>query len=149
MSKIGVVYVLTYGGDVLLMLRDNNPNINLPVRWELPARALEGGDSPAESAQRGLMIEFGLRDVPLTEIGTSPKGHVFFYAELESSHVPKRGLGQAFAHGFFSTEAIEEFYSLGVGGKGQLGGVLTTFVKENFAEFRKLIKEGVFPTGAF
>ena len=46
--------------EVLLQLRDNNPNISYPNAWTLPGGVVEAPETPEQAAQRELAEETGL-----------------------------------------------------------------------------------------
>ena len=46
--------------EVLLQLRDNNPNISYPNTWTLPGGVVESPETPGQAAQRELAEETGL-----------------------------------------------------------------------------------------
>ena len=47
--------------EVLLQLRDNNPNISYPNSWTLPGGIVEPPETPAQAAKRELAEETGLQ----------------------------------------------------------------------------------------
>jgi len=51
-------------GHVLTLLRDNDPAIPFPDRWDLPGGGREGNESPQACVLRELHEEFGLRLSP-------------------------------------------------------------------------------------
>ena len=56
-----VAIILTNNrGEVLLQLRDNNPNISCPNQWTLPGGVIESPETPEQAAQRELSEETGL-----------------------------------------------------------------------------------------
>jgi 8-oxo-dGTP diphosphatase len=48
-------------GEVLLLLRDNNPNIAFPNYWTLVGGKVENGETPEMAAHRELEAETGLK----------------------------------------------------------------------------------------
>jgi len=57
----GAKLVLTCGGSLLVLRRDDIPTINWPGCWDLPGGRREGGETPAACALRELFEETGLR----------------------------------------------------------------------------------------
>jgi 8-oxo-dGTP diphosphatase len=60
-SQTVAVIVLNGQGEVLLQLRDNNPNISFANFWTLPGGVVESNEKPEQAAQRELAEETGLR----------------------------------------------------------------------------------------
>lgn len=60
----GAKLVLTCGGGLLVLLRDDNPTIPWPGHWDLPGGGREGDESPLGCALRELFEETGLRLAP-------------------------------------------------------------------------------------
>ncbi len=54
------IIVLNYQGDVLLQLRDNNPNISFANFWTLPGGVVESSETPEQAARRELVEETGM-----------------------------------------------------------------------------------------
>ena len=54
------VIVINNRKEVLLQLRDDNPNISCPNSWTLPGGVVESPETPDEAAQRELVEETGL-----------------------------------------------------------------------------------------
>lgn len=62
-----VAIALWSGDKVLMQLRDNNPNIYEPNKWNLPGGKMEGSESSVEAIKREFVEETGyvLRDPKL------------------------------------------------------------------------------------
>lgn len=59
-----VAIILTNNrNEVLLQLRDNNPNIPYPNSWTLPGGVVEAHEPPDQAAQRELAEETGLHSI--------------------------------------------------------------------------------------
>ncbi|MGD1992409.1 MAG: 8-oxo-dGTP diphosphatase [Anaerolineae bacterium] len=83
MRYIPTVLVYVQRGDeVLLMLRNKEPNLGL---WVAPGGKVEIGESPYETAQREMLEETGLRVTNLalrgfcTEVSPFPEWHWFLF----------------------------------------------------------------------
>ncbi len=57
---IGTKLALINNGQVLVMLRDDNPSINFPGMWDFPGGAREHGESPIQVAVREVKEELGI-----------------------------------------------------------------------------------------
>jgi isopentenyldiphosphate isomerase len=51
------MFFLNPRGEVLLLLRDNNPAIPYPNMWDLPGGHMEQGESPSECIRREMCEE--------------------------------------------------------------------------------------------
>lgn len=60
MEFIGAKLALFLGGDLLVIRRDNRPDIPWPDRWDLPGGGREGGESPEACVLRETAEEVGL-----------------------------------------------------------------------------------------
>jgi 8-oxo-dGTP pyrophosphatase MutT (NUDIX family) len=58
------------GGEILLMLRDDRPDLPNANRWATVGGAVEPGETPVEGARREVEEELGQRVPALTPIGT-------------------------------------------------------------------------------
>ena len=56
----GVKIALLVGNNILVILRDNKPDIPWPNMWELPGGGREGQETPLECLQREVWEELGL-----------------------------------------------------------------------------------------
>ncbi|MEX0282193.1 MAG: NUDIX hydrolase [Arenibacterium sp.] len=61
MYFIGAKLALFIGDDLLVIKRDNRPDIPFPDCWDLPGGGREGVESPEECALRETLEEVGLR----------------------------------------------------------------------------------------
>lgn len=71
MKKPGVKAVVCRHGKILLILRDNNPAIAYPNKWNLPGGGIEDGETPEAAIRRELEEEINLIDSQLVYVGTT------------------------------------------------------------------------------
>jgi len=141
MMKTGVGILLLYSHKLLLLLRDDKPNIPNPLRWSFVGGGIEEGETPLQAACRETHEEVHLTPV-LTEIVTSSKGNTFFYAEISGQEVAR--LEEGCAYGWFSIDALRALDALG-DVKGGLGGALKRTFMRHPNEMDALINRGVHP----
>ena len=83
MAFSGAKLALFLGADLLVIRRDNRPDIPFPDHWDLPGGGREGGESPQACALRETYEEVGLclRPRHLLWAATSwqPHGRVWFF----------------------------------------------------------------------
>ena len=76
------------GQDLLVIQRDDKPDIPYPGHWDLPGGGRENGESPAACALRETKEEVGLSLPPEALIWSRsyqrPRGQVWFFA----AHLP-------------------------------------------------------------
>lgn len=58
-KKTVTILIENNHGDILLMLRDNDPAIPYPNQWYIPGGGIEGDESADEAMSRELREEFG------------------------------------------------------------------------------------------
>ncbi len=71
-------------GRILACLRDNDPTIPYPGKWDLPGGGVEPHETLLECGHRELFEEFGLQDVPLAMLD-----------QIESRCTPGKIMGRA------------------------------------------------------
>lgn len=79
----GAKLALFLGDDLLVIQRDDRPDIPWPGHWDLPGGGREGGESPIACALRETREEVGLEIAP-TDVSWShsylrPHGRVWFF----------------------------------------------------------------------
>lgn len=98
---VGAKVVLTCGGSVLVMRRDDIPTIPWPGMWDLPGGGIEPGESPEDCALREVFEETGLRLSPDRLLRGEPReatlrpGRIGWYylAELTPEEAARARLG--------------------------------------------------------
>lgn len=64
MTKAGSgIIILNDKNEVLLIHRDNNPNIIYPNMWDIPGGQVEAGENAEQTLRREMMEEFGIEDL--------------------------------------------------------------------------------------
>jgi len=61
MKKIASIILENSKGEILLYLRDNNPNIPFPHHWDLFGGNIEAGENPEQALLRELNEEIGFK----------------------------------------------------------------------------------------
>ncbi|MCA0873865.1 NUDIX hydrolase [Seohaeicola saemankumensis] len=84
----GAKLALFLGDDLLVIRRDDKPDIPYPGHWDLPGGGREGNESPQACALREAHEEVGLRLDPGEIVWSNsyfrPRGKVWFFA----AHLP-------------------------------------------------------------
>ena len=91
MTFSGAKLALFLGPDLLVIRRDDRPDIPYPGRWDLPGGGREGGESPEDCVLRETREEVGL-ELSAADLVWSrryhsdnrPRGMVWFFA----AHLP-------------------------------------------------------------
>jgi len=88
MSFSGAKLALFLGPDLLVIRRDDRPDIPYPDHWDLPGGGREGDETPQACALRETREEVGLILTPDNLVWTRsymrPRGQVWFFA----AHLP-------------------------------------------------------------
>ncbi|MFD3191715.1 NUDIX hydrolase [Sedimentitalea sp. HM32M-2] len=93
MTFSGAKLAVFLGSDLLVIRRDDRPDIPWPDYWDLPGGGREGSETPAQCALRETREEVGLvlqqSDLVWSNNYRRPHGIVWFFA----AHLPERALG--------------------------------------------------------
>lgn len=88
MGFAGAKLALFIGADLLVILRDDKPDIPYPGHWDLPGGGREGEETPRECVRRETREETGLIVEDTSLVGARaverPHGRVWFFA----AHLP-------------------------------------------------------------
>lgn len=80
----GAKLALFIGPDLLVIRRDDNPDIPYPGHWDLPGGGREGDETPQDCVLRETHEEVGLvlteRDLVWSHSYLRPRGRVWFFA---------------------------------------------------------------------
>lgn len=71
MRKPGAKAIVCHENKILLVLRDNDPKIAFPNKWNTPGGAIEEGETPREAMARELKEEVNLLATNIIELGTT------------------------------------------------------------------------------
>jgi len=89
MAFSGAKLALFLGAELLVILRDDRPDIPYPGHWDLPGGGREGQETPEACALRETREEVGLELRPSDLVWSRhywrPRGLVWFFA----AHLPK------------------------------------------------------------
>ncbi|SFT54392.1 NUDIX hydrolase [Sedimentitalea nanhaiensis] len=93
MTFSGAKLALFLGSDLLVIRRDNRPDIPWPDHWDLPGGGREGDETPQACVLRETHEEVGLsvaaKDLVWSTSYPRPHGIVWFFA----AHLPARTAG--------------------------------------------------------
>lgn len=133
MQKPGAKAFVIYNKKLLLILRDNKPNIPSPNKWSLPGGAIEKNESPLKAIKRELK----------EEINIVPKNIIYL-----GKQVYKDG---SEVYRYLSKITKDEFQHIKLGDEGQkleffnLNEInqldLAGYLKEYFFEYKDQIKK--------
>ena len=89
MEFSGAKLALFLGQELLVILRDNRPDIPYPGHWDLPGGGREGDETPQACVLRETQEEVGLKltenDLGWSSQHMQPHGKVWFFV----AHLPK------------------------------------------------------------
>lgn len=91
MEFSGAKLALFIGKDLLVIRRDDRPDIPWPDHWDLPGGGREGDETPIDCALRETFEEVGLRlseaDIVWSVSYPRPRGTVWFFVSHQPSTV--------------------------------------------------------------
>ena len=133
MKQPGAKAFIVYNKKLLLILRDNNPNISFPNTWNLPGGGIEEGESGIEAIKRELQEEISVIPKNIIELGQQTfedDSVVFRYlVKLSLDEHQNLKLGdEGQKMDFFS---VDEAFNLDLAG----------YSKEYFIKYKNQIKE--------
>jgi 8-oxo-dGTP pyrophosphatase MutT (NUDIX family) len=135
-KKQGAAILLVYGHELMLLLRDDKPELNAALQWTVLAGGMETGESADQAIDREIREEIGTMVSELTCIG-STTSNTWYTGVLNGQQVANIRQGEGCAHGFFSFDALVALAK--VEGKGGLGGAITKFVRNAPSEIKNFL----------
>lgn len=138
---VGTQLFLICEGKLLLMLRDDKPDIkddpvngiHFPNTWALPGGGVEEEEDFFQTAARELLEELKI-ECQLQILGVSPKGNGYFFAEIDRELADQITLGdegQAFL--FYKPEELEGL---------KLGGAISIYFEKYRDVLTRMIETG-------
>jgi 8-oxo-dGTP diphosphatase len=107
------IILINERGEVLLQLRDNNPDISFPNSWTLPGGVVESPETPEQAARRELAEETGLHSSlsPWKVYKRKPENHRFsieqhIYIGKTHQESDEMALGEGQALHFFRQDEL-------------------------------------------
>lgn len=141
MEKPGAKAFIVYKSKMLLVLRDNKPDIPHPNKWNTPGGGIEEGESPEQALKRELMEEISVIPKDIYYVGKTvrPNGgwatrYVIFLTDQEYSQLKLGDEGQKMA--FFTIDELLQ---------KELPGDYKEYFSKYKMQFDKLLNDGVIP----
>ncbi len=107
MPKKKSIAIIIYNKEILLLLRDNNPNIQNPNTWQLPGGRIEENENHFQTIKRELKEEISLIPTNLKYLGdalSNTSVYISFLTDEETKHVKLGNEGQKLK--FFTKEEL-------------------------------------------
>ena len=136
----GMQLFLVCEGKLLLILRDNKPDIkddpingiHFPNTWALMGGGVEEGENFFQTAAREVQEELGI-EFQLQVLGVSLKGNCYFFAEIEPDLAAQIVLGEGQRYEFFEPNQLDNL---------QLGGAIGIYFKKYREVIIKMVRTG-------
>ncbi len=145
-TQKGVSLLLVYDKRLLLILRDDNPDIFCPCRWATPGGGIEEGEHPMQAAYREMKEELGnelCASMILKFLGTSPKQNSYFTGIIDDPD--QIVLSEGIHHEFFSLDEIRTLIIERGDRKFGIGGALRTRIlrsEKDYEYLQQLLEKG-------
>lgn len=107
MPKKKSIANIIYNKKILLLLRDNNPDIQNPNTWQLPGGCIEKNENHFQTIKRELKEEISLIPVNLQYLGDAFEDisvYISFLTDEEARHIKLGNEGQKLK--FFTKEEL-------------------------------------------
>ncbi|MBM3205672.1 NUDIX domain-containing protein [Candidatus Shapirobacteria bacterium] len=141
MQKAGVKAFIIYEKKLLLILRDNKPNIPSPNKWGLPGGAIEKNESILKAIKRELKEEISIVPKKIIYLGkqTYEEGSEVFryFSKLTKNEFQNVKLG--------SEGQKLEFFRLNEVNKLDLAGYSTEYFLNYFDQIREFVEKDKIP----
>ncbi len=132
--------VITYNKKILLLLRDDKPDISEPNKWSIIGGGVEEGEDFDQTLKREIYEETNLKPKNITSMGEISFGgslHALYLVKLNEEELRELKLGdEGQKLEFFSYRQLKELSTT---------SIITSFVKMFGEEVRRMIEEGVIP----
>lgn len=136
----GMQLFLVCEGKLLLILRDNKPDIRIdpingihfPNTWALMGGGVEEGEDFFQTAAREVKEELGI-EFQLQILGVSPKGNCYFFAEIDRELADQIVLGEGQKFHFFFPEELNNL---------KLGGAVKIYLEKYREAIVEMITTG-------
>lgn len=132
---------LFHRGKILLILRDNKPDISFPNTWSPPTGGLEEGETFPICMKRELKEEINVIPARLAILGVSAKGNGYYFGFLndeEADQVAISDEGQTFK--FFAHRELARL---------NLGGAFKVYLDKFPSEMKSMFQMTELPTQEF
>lgn len=128
---------------MLLQLRDDKPDISLPLTWSVFAGAVLEGEDDETALRREMLEELGI-SASFTRIGATP-ANTWYVVDLTDTEVAAIRRNEGCGHGFFSFAGLKSLF--GIEGKGGLGGAIRKFMERAPQKIQTFLVEFYGPDG--
>lgn len=130
----GAFALIIYNQKLLMLLRDDNPEISSPNCWSLVGGRIEDGETSEEALIREAKEEANIEIVNPKFLFTTPDGYSDLYlVRLTEGQVKDMRLG--------NEGQKLEFWSLDEIGKIKLGRKMTFYYKEHYDFLKKILEK--------
>lgn len=105
------IILINSNNEVLLLLRDDKPEIPFPNKWDIPGGRIEEGESPIETIRREMLEELGLQlssDFQLFKIYKSDNLTDFLFWKRINLNPDEIALNEGQRLKYFSLEEIRK-----------------------------------------
>lgn len=141
MQKPGVKAFIIYNKKLLLILRDNKPNIPSPNKWGLPGGAIEKNEPILKAIKRELEEEISIVPKNIIYLGKQiyeNGSEVFrYFAKLTKDEFQNVKLG--------SEGQKLEFFNLDEINKLDLAGYATEYFLNYMDQIKEIVEKGITP----
>lgn len=133
----GAVGFVIHNGKLLLILRDDKPEIANPNTWAMPGGGVEDGEDLPTAFKREILEELGISPRVIL-LGVSRKANGFFATFLTDQETAEITLGEGQRYQFFSPEDLDTI---------ELGGAIKVYWERYRNDIAHMIRSGTAPSG--
>lgn len=140
MRPPGAKAIVSHKDRVLLVLRDDRPDIPEPNKWNTPGGGIEAGESPREALIREFQEEINLQPSCVIELGTTTYSdgsvvHRFFCPITDEEFARIRLVGEGQRLQWFTWDEVLERIAA-----GGVSDYLSVYVRHAEQEIRALLE---------